>query len=189
MHRPIQRRDALRERVFAGRQQRNAQRRRAAVARKGGRRMVALFAGLAMVASVITATQLASNALEGREGGLGAGECLEDPAQQADPEGENQAAAAAEEEAASGEAPELTSTEELEAHEEDGHIHYRRPGWREDPPPETPDPGESSPPASPDPSEEPPAEECEEGEGGEGGEDPGEGDPGEGGDRDRKSVV
>jgi hypothetical protein len=144
--------------------------------------MVALFAGLAMVASVITATQLASNALESREDGLGAGECLADPPQQeADPATENQAADLAEEAAGAGEAPaETNASEDLVAHEEDGHVHYRRPGWGEAPP-ESPPPGDD-PPATPDPGESPPPADCdEEGDGGAGGEDPGEGEgPGDG---------
>lgn len=77
MHRPTQRHDALRQRVFAGRERRNAQRRRAAVARKGGRRVIAIGAGLAMVAGVLTVTQLASSALEDNEAGLGNAACEE----------------------------------------------------------------------------------------------------------------
>jgi hypothetical protein len=147
--------------VFAGRQQRTAQRRRAVAARRGGRRMVALFAGLAMVASVITATQLASNALEAREDGLGAGDCP-DQAVVED--------SGAQEAAGDTEVPAETSTSELEVHEEvdaegNVHYHYRRPGWGEDPP-----------------GDDPPGEECDEDGGGSGGEDPGEGeDPGDGG--------
>ncbi|MPZ25285.1 MAG: Pecanex-like protein 1 [Micromonosporaceae bacterium] len=109
MHRPTQRRDALRERVFAGRQQRSVQRRRAAAARRGGRRMTAVLAGLAMVSSVIAATQLASNALEGRDGSLAAGECL-DPS--ATPEAE-------------------ASPSEVVDEEGNVHHHYRSPGTGE----------------------------------------------------------
>jgi hypothetical protein len=154
--------------VFAGRQQRTAQRRRAAAARKGGRRMVALFAGLAMVAGVLTVTQLASSALEDRNGGLGAGDCeTAQPAPEETQAAEDPAAEGGEE-ATEGEAVEETSTSELEVHEEvdeDGnvHRHYRRPGWGRG-------------------GDDPPGEECEE-DGGSGGEDPGDGgeDPGDGG--------
>lgn len=144
MHRPTQRRDALRERVVAGRQQRAARVRRAAAARKGGRRMVALFAGLAMVAGVLTVTQLASSALEERNGGLGASECAttappeetEEGAEDAegtdgaedveggaeDTEGAEGTEGAEDAEAAEGEAAEdpaadgVTTVDELEAH-------------------------------------------------------------------------
>jgi PT repeat len=176
VHRPTQRRDALRERVVAGRQQRAARLRRAAAARKGGRRMVALFAGLAMVAGVLTVTQLASSALEEENSGLGACETTA-PAEESEAgeeagvgEAAEDADAAApveaevvppenpvEDPAADG----VTSTDELEAHievEADGfrHTHYRRPGWRPGgghghhrprPRPTTPPAEETTPPA------------------------------------------
>ena len=128
MHRPTRRHDALRERVFAGRMRQDTRRRRAAVARKGGRRLVALFAGLGVIAATLTVTQLASSALEEGEGGLGANECAQPTVVVED----------------------VTTSEDLEVHiEEDAegnvHHHYRRKGGRGDrgeaPPEQTPPPG------------------------------------------------
>lgn len=121
MHRPTRRHDALRERVFAGRMRQETRRRRAAVARRGGRRLVAVFAGLGMIAGVLTVTQLASSALEEGEGGLGAAGC----------------------DAPTVVVDEVTTSEDLEVHiEEDseGHVHhhYRRKGRGGPPAPPTP---------------------------------------------------
>ena len=206
MHsRPTQRRDVLRERVFAGRQQRTAQRRRAAAARKGGRRMVALFAGLAMVAGVLTVTQLASSALEDRQEGLGAGECQPEQVVEEESAAAQEPAAAGEEapaeeapaEDASAEegaadagdsaAPPETSTSDLEVHEEvdaDGNVHYHyRKGRGGQPPPGEECEGEEGGSGGEDPGEggEDPGNGGEDPGEGEGGEDPGEGDPGNGG--------
>lgn len=141
MHRPT-RRDGLRERVIAGRMRQDARRRRAAVARKGGRRLVAVFSGLAVVAGLLTATQLTSSALEDSESGLGAGEeCPETVVIE-----------------------EVATDEDLELHVEedaDGYVHYhyrKKPGWGggED------DGGESAPPEEEAPEEEAPEEEAPE---------------------------
>lgn len=159
MHRPTQRHDALRQRVFAGRERRNAQRRRAAVARKGGRRIIAIGAGLAMVAGVLTVTQLASSALEDNEAGLGNAACEESTVVVEEVEGN----------------PDLELHIEEDA---DGYTHHhyrkkRRPGSGEEDP--APTPTAADPTASPG--------DCEEGGSG-GGSDDGDGDGGTGGGND-----
>jgi hypothetical protein len=160
VHRPTQRQDALRERVFAGRLRQETRRRRAAVARKGGRKLVALFAGLGMVAGLLTVTQLASSALEEGDGALGANDCAPPVAVETVVE-------------------DVSTDEDLEVHieeDEEGnvHHHYRKKRDRGGEPEPAPAPTE----AAPDP------EECEgEGDGGEDGDGSG-GESGEGGDGD-----